>query len=159
MYTSFPLFLSPVLPHQRSVTSIVDDNCMVRSSEQLTLSNFAFWLVAKFCFSEYSGAAKGLRAGSISYWWYIHVLLRDKVYIFTFLSWCKPQVFRLILYIKYFIFVWFSTLLFRKSCFMLVSCYNCWQFPQTVCSLEGSWEVYHYVFTWTLGGSWAVGLL
>ena len=62
-FTPLPL---PVLPFPESETGLVEDT-LVWSSEQFTLSKLGLGLLAKFCFDEYSGAAKGFRTGFVCY--------------------------------------------------------------------------------------------
>jgi len=62
----FTFFLSPVLPYPGPEIGLVEDT-LVWSSEQFTLPKFGLGLVAKLCFGEYLGTAKGFRAGSVCY--------------------------------------------------------------------------------------------
>jgi hypothetical protein len=54
MKASLLLFLSPVLPYLGPEIGLVE-NTLVGSSDQFTCSKLLLGLVAKFCFSEYSG--------------------------------------------------------------------------------------------------------
>ena len=69
-----------------------------------------------------------VRAGCVCCWWYIHILLRDRDVYFLFFTTMPAPVFVLILYVKHFIVLWFSTLLFSKSSCMLELCYIYWHF-------------------------------
>ena len=83
---------------------------------------FKFWLRTgcKILFLRTLSCGQSVRAGCVCCWWYIHILLRDRdVYFFFFPQNPSPQVFVLILYVKYFIVLWLSTLLFSKWRWML----------------------------------------
>jgi len=62
-------------------TDLVEDT-LVWSSEKFILSNLSSVLVAKFCFREQSGRAKGFCAGFVCVadecWQGIDVLVRDR---------------------------------------------------------------------------------
>jgi hypothetical protein len=55
-----------VLPYPEPETGLVEDT-LVWLSEQFTWSNLGLGLVAKLCFGEHSGTAKGFRAASVCY--------------------------------------------------------------------------------------------